>query len=110
VVDLKLDEAGAAALVRELGVHAADSDDHSRRADAALRAASGAVTSSPLAGAMGRFGARFRGRGDAVGARMTSLGSAVTTAAHAIVSADGDLASAIERSASERSAPGRSAK
>lgn len=95
---LELDGAGTSALVRDLRLHAADSDDQAGRADAALAAAAGAVTSSPVSGAMERLVGRFSGHGARVGQRMTSLGAAVTTAASAVAATDGDLAAIIRRS------------
>jgi hypothetical protein len=90
--ELKLDETGAAGLVRELQVHAADSDEHGRQADAALAAAAGSLSSAPVADAMDRLATRFHGHADDVGKRMTSLGMALTAAANAIIATDRRLA------------------
>ncbi|SBN63124.1 hypothetical protein GA0004736_2044 [Curtobacterium sp. 9128] len=90
--DLRLEESGLSSLVRELQVRGASSDEHAADVDAALAAAAGATSTPQLAGAMQRLAGRFRGTADDVGARMTSLGSSLTTAAQAIVNTDTTLA------------------
>lgn len=95
--ELRLDERGLSGLVRELQAHGATSDGHAGDADAALAAASGALTTATIAGAVQRLADRFRGNADDVGTRMTSLGSSLTIAAHAVLTADGGLAGAAER-------------
>ena len=84
-------------LVRELQAHGATSDGHAADADAALAAASGALTTPTIAGAVQRLAERFRGNADDVGTRMTSLGSSLTTAAHAVLTADSSLAGTADR-------------
>lgn len=90
--ELRLDEGGLAALVRELQTHGVTSDEHADQADAALAAAAGSVSSPPLADAMRRLHDRFRGRSADIGDRMTSLSTSLTVAATAITATDGNLA------------------
>lgn len=92
--ELRLDERGLEALVRELKLRGVTSDEHAAQADAALAAATSAVTSSPLADSMLRLQDRFRGRSTDVGDRMTSLSTSLTVAATAITATDGNLADA----------------
>jgi hypothetical protein len=95
--ELRLDETGVSSLVTELNRQAADSDDHTKSADAALSAAVGSLISSPVAEAMERLAARLRNHGGDVGTRMTNLGSALTVTATTITATDGDLAAAAKR-------------
>ncbi|MGL3200225.1 MULTISPECIES: hypothetical protein [Curtobacterium] len=95
--ELRLDESGLSGLVRELQAHGATSDGHAADADAALAAAAGALTTPTIAGAVQRLAERFRGNADDVGTRMTSLGSSLTTAAHAVLTADSSLAGEADR-------------
>jgi len=94
---LKLDESGLEGLVREMHAHATVSDEHGRQADAAMRTAVSSVTSSPVANAVERLAVRFLGQSSGVSARMTSLGTALITAAEAISVTDGKLAAAANR-------------
>lgn len=90
--ELRLDEGGLTALVRELQMRGITSDEHAAQADAALAAATGAVSSPPLAASMQRLHDRFRGRSADIGDRMTSLSTSLTVAATAITATDGTLA------------------
>jgi hypothetical protein len=94
---LKLDEDGAARIVRAMTVHAANADEHARSADRALTQAVGALTSSPIAAAMEQLADRFRGRSWDISTRIDSLGSALTTTVVAIVNTDGGLESVAKR-------------
>jgi hypothetical protein len=95
--ELRLDEGGLSALIRELHVHSSSSDEHAADADTALASAASAVSTPQLAGAMQRLSERFRGSADDVGTRMTSLGASLTTAAHAVVSTDSSIAGAARK-------------
>lgn len=89
---LRLNEDGLSSLIHELHVHGTSCDEHAADAEAALASAAGSTSTPQLAGAMQRLAGRFRGNADDVGDRMTSLGSSLTTAAHAIVGTDAALA------------------
>jgi hypothetical protein len=79
------------ALVRELYVHASNSDDHAAQVDAEFAAAASSLTSAPVADAMARLSNRFHGRSADIGARMGSLGTALSTAANAVIATDSAL-------------------